>query len=47
VAIGDTAENIAQRMAVPDFKLERFRILNGLGPDQSLVVGRLVKLVLE
>ena len=47
VVTGDTEEIIAQRMAVSEFKLERFRILNGLGHGQGLAVGRLVMLVLE
>jgi predicted Zn-dependent protease len=47
VGDGDTVEQLASRMAVVDRKLERFRILNGLGPADRLNPGDLVKIVVE
>jgi predicted Zn-dependent protease len=44
---GDTVERLAGRMALPDHAAERFRVLNGLGPNQSLKPGEQVKLVVE
>ena len=44
---GDTPEKLARRMAVSERPLEVFRVLNGLGPNEPLVPGRKVKLVLE
>jgi predicted Zn-dependent protease len=45
---GDTPESMARRMAVQDgFDLERFRIYNGLKPDEALVPGRRVKIVAD
>jgi predicted Zn-dependent protease len=43
----DTAERIAERMAFPDRRLERFRVLNGLEPGQPVEAGRPVKIVTE
>jgi predicted Zn-dependent protease len=45
VAAGDSAKSLAERMAVPDQKLEWFRVLNGLGPGAELKPGDKVKLV--
>ena len=47
VAVGpkDTIESLSARMAVADFKRDRFLILNGLAPDSPLKPGMLVKLV--
>lgn len=42
---GDTVESLAQGMAVEGFAEERFRVLNGLGPDDALSPGMLVKIV--
>ena len=42
---GDTMQSLAQRMAYRDFKLDRFRSLNGLDTNSSLVPGQKVKLV--
>ena len=39
VAPGDTPERLANRMAVADRALERFRVLNGLGPTDKLKPG--------
>ena len=44
---GDTIEKLASRMAVPDHALERFRVLNGLGPNDRLKAGTEVKIVAE
>jgi predicted Zn-dependent protease len=44
---GDTVEKLASRMVVPDRKVERFRVLNGLGPDDTLKPGSEVKLVVD
>jgi predicted Zn-dependent protease len=43
----DTIEALAGRMAMPDHALERFRILNGLEPNERLTPGQSVKLVVE
>lgn len=42
---GDTMDSLAARMAVPDHKVERFRVLNGLKPGAPLPAK--VKLVVE
>ena len=42
---GDTIQSLAQRMAYRDFKVDRFRSLNGLAANASLVPGQKVKLV--
>ena len=47
VAPGDTVESLAARMPFNDFRIERFRVLNGLGPRERLQPGRLVKIVAE
>jgi predicted Zn-dependent protease len=44
---GDTAERLAREMAVADRAVERFRVLNGLGPKEQPKPGDLVKLVVE
>jgi predicted Zn-dependent protease len=44
---GDTVEKLARRMAVSDRQVERFRVLNGLGPGDSLEPGTEVKIVTE
>ena len=44
---GDTIERLAGRMALPDRAVERFRVLNGIGPDESPKPGEQVKLVVE
>jgi predicted Zn-dependent protease len=45
VGAGDTVETLARRMAVGDRRLERFRVLNGLGPHDAVKPGQKVKLV--
>jgi predicted Zn-dependent protease len=47
VAPGDTVEKLAGRMVVPDRAVERFRVLNGLGPADKLKPGSQVKIVVE
>lgn len=47
VRYGDTQEGLASRMAVDEFPLETFRVLNGLKPGQPLELGAKVKLVVE
>jgi predicted Zn-dependent protease len=47
VESADTIEALAGRMATPDHALERFRILNGLEPNERPVPGQSVKLVVE
>jgi predicted Zn-dependent protease len=45
---GDTAESLATRMALPlDHPVERFRVLNGLEPDEEVKGGDLVKIIVE
>jgi len=43
----DTVEKFAHRMAPSDHSLERFRVLNGLGPHDHLKPGEKVKIVVE
>jgi predicted Zn-dependent protease len=47
VAPGETVERLAGRMATPDRHIERFRILNGLAPNERVNPGDQVKLVVE
>jgi predicted Zn-dependent protease len=47
IGLRDTIERLAGRMAVPDRKLERFLILNGLEKDAKLKLGDRVKIVVE
>ena len=44
---GDTASGLAARLPMPGPKEEWFRVLNGLGPQEGLRAGQLVKLVGE
>ena len=43
----DTVEILAARMALEDYRTERFRVLNGLAPGERLQPGSLVKIVTE
>jgi predicted Zn-dependent protease len=43
----DTVEKLAQRMAVSDHKLERFRVINGLSATDRLKPGEKAKMVVE
>ncbi|MGA7308737.1 MAG: M48 family metalloprotease [Pseudolabrys sp.] len=49
VAVGanDTVEKLAHRMATSGHSLDRFRVLNGLGPHDRLKPGEKVKIVVE
>jgi predicted Zn-dependent protease len=47
VAPGETVERLAARMAHVDRAVERFRILNGLGPHERVNPGDQVKIVAE
>jgi predicted Zn-dependent protease len=47
VEAGDTVERLARRMANVDRPVERFRVLNGLGPNDRLQPGDLVKVITE
>ena len=47
VQAGDTVERLARGMPVPDRPVERFRVLNGLGPKEQPKPGDLVKVVVE
>lgn len=44
---GDTAEKFAARMALPDYRLDWFRVLNAIGPNDVIVPNQRVKLVVE
>jgi predicted Zn-dependent protease len=44
---GETVERLAGRMATSDRQIERFRILNGLAPNERVASGEQVKLVVE
>ncbi len=43
----DTVEKLAEKMAVGDRPLERFRVLNGLEPKEKVKPGDMVKIVVE
>jgi predicted Zn-dependent protease len=47
VAADDTAERLAARMAIADRPLERFLVINGLEPGETLKAGDKVKIVVE
>ncbi|MEO0500809.1 MAG: M48 family metalloprotease [Pseudomonadota bacterium] len=47
VVRGDTVSALARRMAFDDYQLERFRLLNDLGPDDRLRAGQKVKLIVK
>jgi predicted Zn-dependent protease len=47
VGAHDSVERLAHRMALTERRLERFRILNGLDPGQTLKPGDQVKVVVE
>ena len=42
---GDSVATLAARMAYPSMKIERFCVLNGLGPDDVVRPGQKIKLV--
>ncbi len=45
VQSGETQESLAEQMPFAEFRLERFRVLNDLSPEDSLTPGQKVKLV--
>ena len=47
VGVGDTVESLAARMPYEDFRIERFRALNGLKAYQRLTPGQRAKIVVE
>ena len=47
VAAKDTVESLARRMATADHALDRFRVLNGLGPNDTPKPGTKVKVVAD
>jgi predicted Zn-dependent protease len=47
VAANDTMEKLARRMAIADHASDRFRVLNGLGPNDTLKPGTKVKVVVD
>jgi predicted Zn-dependent protease len=47
VALSDTPERLAARMAITDRPLQRFLVLNGLAPGQAVKAGDQVKIVVE
>jgi predicted Zn-dependent protease len=47
VAPGDTPEHFSRQMTVADRPLERFLVINGLEPGESLKAGDKVKVVIE
>ena len=46
VKSGDTVQSLSQRMAYPDYKLERFLTINALTANASLRAGQKVKIVI-
>lgn len=44
---GDTVSGLARRMAYDNAQVDRFRVLNGLGPNEGLIAGEKVKLVVR
>ncbi len=47
VRSGDSIRSLSDRMAYPDYKLERFQVLNGLGANDTLKPGQKVKIVVQ
>lgn len=47
VGAGETAASLADRMAMPDFREDWFRTLNGIAPGTQVQAGQMVKLVGE
>jgi predicted Zn-dependent protease len=47
VGPNDTVESMARRMSTIDHTLDRFRVLNGLGPHDTLKPGAKVKVVVD
>jgi predicted Zn-dependent protease len=47
VADGDTVEKLAAQMGIHDRAVERFRVINGLGPNDRVQPGDRVKIVYD
>jgi len=47
VGAHDTVETLARRMATADHSLERFRVINGLGPHDTVKPGTKMKIVVD
>ena len=47
VGAHDTVETLVHRMAAGDHSLDRFRVINGLGPHDAVKPGAKVKMVVE
>jgi len=47
VRADDSVAKLATKMPFPDFREERFRVLNGLGPADRLMPGQHVKIIVE
>ena len=47
VGPGDTVASLAERLPFAEHKVAEFRALNGLGPDDAVVAGQLIKMVVE
>ena len=47
VARGDTVASLARRMAYPSAQVERFRVLNALGGNETVTPGQKVKIVVR
>ena len=44
---GDSVASLAERMAYPDYRQERFRVLNGLGKTDVLTPGQKIKIIVR
>ena len=44
---GDSISSLASRMAVKEYAQDRFRVLNGLAPNENVQAGTLYKLIVE
>ena len=44
---GDSVSSVSSRMAQNNYKEQRFRVLNGLGPNEDIVVNRVYKIVTD
>lgn len=44
---GDSVGSLASRMAVKDYAQDRFRVLNGLDPNENVQAGTLYKVIVE
>ncbi len=47
VGAHDTVETLARRMALTEHALDRFRVINGLGPHDAVKAGTKVKIVVD